>query len=204
MLRAYVLLLLGTFFINSAYAATEKAIFAGGCFWCMEAPFDELEGVISTTSGYTGGHKKNPRYEDVTSGKSGHVEVVQIVYDPEKISYDDLLDVFWVNIDPLNNRGQFCDKGNQYLSAIFYLNDQQKIAAEKSLETLKSKNILEGEIVTTIRPTDIFYPAEDYHQDYYQKNPYRYKSYRFICGRDQRLKQLWRAYLKQQVKTTKD
>jgi peptide-methionine (S)-S-oxide reductase len=175
----------------------DKAVFAGGCFWCMEAPFDKLDGVISTTSGYTGGHKENPSYEDVSSGHSGHVESVQITYDPNKISYEELLSVFWVNVDPLNNSGQFCDNGDQYLSAIFYLNQQQKTAAEKSLKTLQGSNLLGGNIVTTIRPSDVFYPAEDYHQNYYQKNPYRYKSYRFICGRDQRLKQLWRKYLKQ-------
>lgn len=202
MLKNILLLITASLFLNTAFAATdtatEKAIFSGGCFWCMEAPFDKLDGVLSTTSGYTGGHQENPTYKDVTSGKSGHVESVQIVYNPGKISYEELLEVFWVNVDPLNARGQFCDNGSQYLSAIFYLNEEQKKAAEKSLEVLKAKKILDGKIVTTLRPTTIFYPAENYHQDYYKKNPYRYKSYRFICGRDLRLKQLWRTYLKQE------
>lgn len=176
---------------NNAIANTEKAIFAGGCFWCMEPPFDKIDGVISTTSGYTGGHQKNPTYYDVSSGRSGHIEVVEIVYDPTKVSYEKLLDIFWVNIDPLNSRGQFCDNGSQYLSAIFYLNQEQKNAAEKSLNTLKDSNRLKGKIVTTIRPAEKFYPAEEYHQDYYIKNSFSYKYYRYRCGRDSRLKQLW-------------
>jgi peptide-methionine (S)-S-oxide reductase len=199
MIKQYLFIVLTIALANPTLAAinTEKAIFAGGCFWCMEPPFDKLEGVISTTSGYTGGHQKSPSYEDVSGGRSGHVESVQIVYDPKKISYEKLLEVFWINIDPLNDKGQFCDNGSQYLSAIFYLNEAQKAAAEKSLEKLDDSNVLKGKIVTTIRPAAIFYPAEHYHQDYYQKNPYRYKTYRYICGRDQRLKQLWRSYLKQ-------
>lgn len=197
MLKQLFLLITLALFTSTAFSETEKAIFAGGCFWCMEAPFDALDGVISTTSGYTGGDQENPSYEDVSSGLTGHVESVQVVYDPEKISYEELLDIFWVNIDPLNENGQFCDNGNQYLSAIFYLNPEQKTAAEKSLKMLQESKVLEGDIVTTIRPSKTFYPAENYHQDYYQKNPYRYKTYRFICGRDQRLKQLWRTYLKE-------
>jgi len=187
-----VLLIILTLLIASHVTAnTEKAIFAGGCFWCMEPPFDKLDGVISTTSGYTGGHQKNPTYYDVSSGRSGHVEVVEIVYDPTKVNYEKLLDVFWVNIDPLNNRGQFCDNGSQYLSAIFYLNEKQKKAAEESLEVLKQSDKLKGKIVTTIRPAEKFYPAEEYHQDYYIKNSLSYKYYRYRCGRDSRLKQLW-------------
>lgn len=197
MLKQLFILITLALFTSTAFSETEKAIFAGGCFWCMEAPFDALDGVISTTSGYTGGDQENPSYEDVSSGLSGHVESVLVVYDPERISYEELLDIFWVNVDPLNDSGQFCDNGNQYLSAIFYLNPEQKTAAEKSLKMLQESKVLEGDIVTTIRPSKTFYPAENYHQDYYQKNPYRYKTYRFICGRDQRLKQLWRTYLKE-------
>lgn len=196
MLKQFLLLLIISLLIhpavaNAESAGTKKAIFAGGCFWCMEPPFDKLDGVISTTSGYTGGHQENPTYYDVSSGRSGHVEVVEIVYDPEKVSYEKLLNVFWVNIDPLNNRGQFCDNGSQYLSAIFYLNKEQKRAAEKSLETLKQSGKLKGKIVTTIRPTKKFYPAEEYHQDYYINNSLSYKYYRYRCGRDSRLKELW-------------
>jgi peptide-methionine (S)-S-oxide reductase len=186
-----LLIIVTSLFLNTSFAATEKAIFAGGCFWCMEPPFDKLDGVISTTSGYTGGHQENPTYYDVSSGRSGHVEVVEIVYDPEKVSYEKLLDVFWVNIDPLNNRGQFCDNGSQYLSAIFYIDEKQKKTAEKSLDALKKSNVLKGKIVTTIRPASKFYPAEEYHQDYYINNSLSYKYYRYRCGRDDRLKELW-------------
>ena len=174
-----------------ASAATEKAIFGGGCFWCMEPPFDKQDGIISTISGYTGGHLENPSYQDVSSGQSGHVEVVEVLYDPEIVSYEKLLDIYWVNVDPLNNAGQFCDRGSQYLSAIFYLNENQRLAAEKSLEALKESNVLKGKIVTTLRPAERFYPAEEYHQDYYQKNSFSYSYYRYRCGRDQRLKELW-------------
>ena len=196
MLKQFLLLLIISLLIhpavaNAESAGTRKAIFAGGCFWCMEPPFDKLDGVISTTSGYTGGHQENPTYYDVSSGRSGHVEVVEIVYDPEKVSYEKLLNVFWANIDPLNSRGQFCDNGSQYLSAIFYLNKEQKRAAEKSLETLKQSGKLKGKIVTTIRPAKKFYPAEEYHQDYYINNSLSYKYYRYRCGRDSRLKELW-------------
>ncbi|MEO0985589.1 MAG: peptide-methionine (S)-S-oxide reductase MsrA [Cyanobacteria bacterium J06639_14] len=167
-----------------------KATFAGGCFWCVEHPFDELDGVVSTTSGYTGGDKENPSYYQVSSGTTGHVEAMQVVYDPEKISYEQLLDVFWHNVDPLDDRGQFCDKGSQYRSAIFYHDEQQQALAEQSkqdLETLK----FDQEIATTIRPAATFYEAEDYHQNYYETHPVRYKVYRFGCGRDQRLAQVW-------------
>ncbi|MBQ0711985.1 MAG: peptide-methionine (S)-S-oxide reductase MsrA [Porticoccus sp.] len=179
-------------FTGNALAATEKAVFGGGCFWCMEPPYDKLEGVISTTSGYTGGHLESPSYQDVSSGRSGHVEVVEVSYDPEKVSYQQLLDVFWVNIDPLNSRGQFCDNGSQYLSAIFYLNEHQRRAAENSLKVLVESNILKGKIATTIRPAEKFYPAEEYHQNYYKKNPIRYHYYRHGCGRDKRLEALWK------------
>ncbi len=169
----------------------EKATFAGGCFWCMEHPFDQLEGVISVTPGYTGGQKKNPTYEEVSAGGTGHAESVQIVYDPEKISYAKLLEVFWHNIDPTTPDRQFCDVGNQYRSAIFYHDDAQKRLAEESKKALEDSGRLKGKIFTEIVPASEFYPAEEYHQHYYLKNPIRYKFYRFNCGRDQRLRELW-------------
>lgn len=167
------------------------ATFAGGCFWCMEPPYDKLDGVISTTSGYTGGTKQKPSYQDVSAGGTGHYEAVEIVYDPTKVSYEQLLDVFWHNIDPLDGGGQFCDKGDQYRSAIFFHDEAQKRAAEASREALIQSERLPGPVVTEILPATTFYPAEDYHQDYYQKNPLRYRYYRFACGRDARLKELW-------------
>ena len=170
-------------------AETAKATFAGGCFWCMEPPFDKLDGVISTISGYAGGTKKNPTYEEVSAGKTGHTEVVQITYDPTKITYEKLLEVFWRNIDPLTPNRQFCDVGSQYRTAIFYHDETQKRLAEESKKAL-SKRFKEP-IVTEIVAASEFYPAEDYHQDYYIKNPLRYKYYRFSCGRDQRLEALW-------------
>ncbi len=168
-----------------------KATFAGGCFWCMEHPFDKLEGVVSTTAGYTGGHKKDPTYEEVSAGGTGHTEAVQVVYDPKKISYAQLLDVFWINIDPLTPNRQFCDGGSQYRSGIFYHNEEQKRLAEQSKKALENSKRFQQPIVTEINPTSEFYVAEDYHQDYYQKNPVRYHVYRFGCGRDKRLEELW-------------
>jgi len=168
-----------------------KATFAGGCFWCMEPPFDKLDGVISTTSGYTGGQTKNPSYEEVSSGGTGHTESVEIVFDPAKISYTQLLNVFWHNIDPLTPDAQFCDHGSQYRTAIFYHNEEQKHLAEASKKALEQSGQLAKPIVTEIVPAGEFYKAEDYHQDYYQKNPVRYKFYRYQCGRDQVLEQLW-------------
>jgi peptide-methionine (S)-S-oxide reductase len=170
-------------------AETAKATFAGGCFWCMEPPFDKLDGVISTISGYTGGTKKNPTYEEVSAGKTGHAEVVQITYDPKKITYEKLLEVFWRNVDPLTPNRQFCDVGSQYRTAIFYHDETQKRLAEESKKAL-SKRFKEP-IVTEIVAASEFYPAEDYHQDYYIRNPLRYKYYRYSCGRDQRLEALW-------------
>jgi len=167
------------------------ATFAGGCFWCMEHPFDELNGVISTTSGYTGGHKLNPTYKEVSHGGTGHAEAVQIVYDPKRISYTELLDVFWHNVDPTDPRGQFCDKGDQYRSEIFYHDKKQHELAEQSKAALVKHKPFSGDVVTVIAPATVFYPAEDYHQDYYIKNPIRYKYYRYGCGRDKRLKELW-------------
>ena len=167
------------------------AIFAGGCFWCMEPPFDKLDGVNSTTSGYTAGHKKQPTYSEVSAGSTGHTEAIQIVYDPEKISYAELLAVFWKNIDPFAVNRQFCDSGNQYRSGIYFLNTMQQSAAEHSLAQLKNNNAFKESIATEILPASTFYPAEEYHQDYYVKNPLRYKYYRYRCGRDQRLNEIW-------------
>lgn len=168
-----------------------RATFAGGCFWCMEHPFDELPGVVSTTSGYAGGHLKNPTYEQVSAGGTGHVEAMQIVYDPGKVSYQTLLEVFWRNVDPTDERGQFCDRGSQYATAIFYHDGQQKEVAEGSKRELAQSGRLKAPIVTPILPATNFYAAEEYHQEYYRKNPVRYKFYRYGCGRDRRLKELW-------------
>jgi peptide-methionine (S)-S-oxide reductase len=167
------------------------ATFAGGCFWCMEPPYDELDGVISTTVGYTGGHVKNPTYQSVSAGGTGHAEAIQIVYDPTQISYAKLLDVFWRNIDPVMPNGQFCDKGNQYRTAIFYHDEEQRQLAEASKDALVASGRFKQPIVTEISPAQVFYAAENYHQDYYKKNPLRYKFYRFSCGRDWRLKEIW-------------
>jgi peptide-methionine (S)-S-oxide reductase len=168
-----------------------EAIFAGGCFWCMEPPFDKLPGVIATISGYTGGTKKDPTYQQVSSGRTGHAESVKVVYDPTVISYQQLLDVYWVNVDPLAVDRQFCDHGDQYRTAIFYLDDEQKQLALASKEKLEESGRFDQPIATQIVPAGKFYPAEEYHQDYYKKNPIRYKFYRYNCGRDQRLQQLW-------------
>lgn len=167
------------------------AIFAGGCFWCMEPPFDETEGVLETISGYIGGHVENPTYQQVSAGTTGHYEAVKIVYDPGVVSYEQLLPIFWRNVDPLDSKGQFCDKGQQYLSAIFPLNQQQKQAAQRSLQHLRADAQLPGSVATRIIPASEFYAAEQYHQDYYQKNPLRYRYYRGRCGRDERLEALW-------------
>ena len=169
-----------------------KATFAGGCFWCMEPPFDVVAGVYSTTSGYAGGRKKNPTYEEVSSGETGHAEVLQVAYDPARVSYEQLLEVFWRNIDPTDAGGQFCDRGHQYRSAIFYADEAQKQAALASKQELEGTGRLRA-VVTEVVQLDAFYPAEEYHQDYYRKNPARYKMYRAGCGRDRRLAQLWGA-----------
>ncbi len=172
-------------------AQLQKATFAGGCFWCMEHPFDELPGVISVTSGYTGGHLKNPSYEQVSAGGTGHAESVQIVYDPAKIGYDKLLDRYWHNVDPTVKDRQFCDVGNQYRSAIFYHNEEQHRLAVQSKKALEQSRRFPGPLYTEIVPASEFYPAEEYHQHYYKKNPIRYRYYRNGCGRDKRLKELW-------------
>jgi peptide-methionine (S)-S-oxide reductase len=174
-----------------ARPGTAVAIFAGGCFWCVEADFDKVPGVLSTTSGYIGGTKTNPTYEQVSSGGTGHAEAVKIVYDPQAVTFQRLLYVFWRNIDPLTKSGQFCDFGPQYRSAIFYLNDEQKRLAESSKAEIEKSGRFKRPIVTEIVPAGAFYPAEAYHQDYYKNNPVRYNFYRFNCGRDARLEELW-------------
>lgn len=170
---------------------TDKAIFAGGCFWCLEKPFDDLTGVISTTSGYTGGKKDNPSYEEVSSGNTGHAESVEVVYDPQQVSYEQLLDVYWRNVDPVDGGGQFCDRGSQYRPSIFYRSDEQRALAEKSKQALDQSGQLPKPIKTSIIEASEFYPAEDYHQNYYKTNSTWYHFYRFTCGRDQRLEKLW-------------
>jgi peptide-methionine (S)-S-oxide reductase len=176
---------------HASGAQYEKATFAGGCFWCMEPPFDELPGVLSTTSGYTGGRTKNPTYEQVSLGGTGHAEAVEVVYDPSKIAYARLLDVFWKNIDPITPNRQFCDIGTQYRSAIYYHTEEQKRLAEASKRALENSGRFQQPIVTEIAAVSPFYRAEEYHQDYYKKNPIRFKFYKYRCGRDQRLEELW-------------
>ncbi len=166
-----------------------KATFAGGCFWCMEPPFDELEGVVSTTSGYIGGHVKDPTYAQVSAGVTGHTEAVEIAFDPAKISYRELLEVFWRNVDPLAVDRQFCDSGSQYRTGIYTHDEEQKRLAEETREATARR--FAQPIATEIEPAGEFYPAEEYHQDYYRKNPVRYKMYRTGCGRDRRLQELW-------------
>ena len=176
---------------TSAPAATAQATFAGGCFWCVEADFDKVPGVISTTSGYTGGTVANPSYEQVSSKHTGHAEAVQIVYDPSKVSYEQLLDRYWHSIDPTTKDAQFCDHGSPYRTVIFTQDAAQANAAQASLAALQKSKPFKEPIVTEILPAGAFYPAEEYHQDYYKKNPVRYQYYRLSCGRDARLKQLW-------------
>lgn len=176
---------------ETAVTRLEKATFAGGCFWCMEAPFDKLPGVVSVTAGYTGGTVNNPTYEQVSAGGTGHAEAVQIVYDPSRIGYARLLDVFWHNTDPTVVDRQFCDVGSQYRTGIFYHSEEQRLLALKSKEALEKSKPFKGPIVTGITKAGEFYPAEEYHQQYYKKNPIRYQYYRSGCGRDRRLKELW-------------
>ena len=200
-LRALCMALAGVLLAGPLQAAPETpaaaqpgsavAVFAGGCFWCTESDFDKVPGVLSTTSGYIGGHVENPTYEDVSYGKSGHIEAVQVRYDSSKISYAQLLEVFWPTIDPITPNAQFCDKGPQYRSAIFYGNPQEQALAEASKAALERSGKLPGPVVTEILAATTFYPAEEYHQDYHSKNPIRYAYYRNGCGRDARLEQLW-------------
>ena len=188
-------LMLGSALIATAAEPVAKpksvatAVFAGGCFWCMEEAYDELPGVVATTSGYSGGDEVNPTYEQVSAGNTGHIEVVQVSYDPKQISYEKLLEAFWRNVDPLDRGGQFCDRGGSYTTAIFYQNEEQKKLVEKSKSEIEKQ--LGKPVVTAIRPAVAFYAAEDYHQDYHLKNPLRYKYYKYSCGRKQRLDQLW-------------
>ena len=170
-------------------AETEFATFAGGCFWCMEKPFDSLEGVISTTSGFSGGETVNPTYKEVSRGGTGHIEVIQVEYDPDKVSYEEMLYVYWRNIDPHDAGGQFCDRGHTYTTAIFYHDENQRRLAEEGKSMIRGQ--LTRRVVTDIREFEAFYPAEDYHQDYYLNNPIRYGYYRASCGRDARLEQVW-------------
>lgn len=167
------------------------AIFAGGCFWCVEADFDKVYGVTATISGYIGGKTVNPTYEQVSRGRTGHIEAVKVYYDPVKTNYARLLAAFWPMIDPLTKDGQFCDLGNQYRSAIFYADEEQRLQAQTSLTALDNSGRFSQPIVTELLPVTEFYPAEDYHQDYYLKNPLRYQFYRSRCGRDKRLAELW-------------
>lgn len=167
------------------------ATFAGGCFWCMEPPFDALDGVVATISGYTGGTAERPSYEEVSAGGTGHAEALRVIYDPDKLTYERLLEVFWRNIDPVTADRQFCDGGEQYRSAIFVHDEAQAEAARKSRDALAASGRLPGPIVTEIEPAGAFWAAEEYHQDYYRKNPIRYEFYRFNCGRDDRLRELW-------------
>jgi peptide-methionine (S)-S-oxide reductase len=179
------------FSVAGARAATDTAIFAGGCFWCVESDFDTLPGVISTTSGYTGGHVANPSYEQVSGKRTGHAEAVEVVFDPQKISYAQLVEFFWRSIDPTTKDRQFCDVGSPYRSEIFVRGTEQRAVAEASLAALEKSKPFEAPIVTEITDAGEFYAAEDYHQDYYRKNPLRYSYYRYGCGRDARVKELW-------------
>ncbi|HSQ71692.1 MAG TPA: peptide-methionine (S)-S-oxide reductase MsrA, partial [Rubrivivax sp.] len=171
--------------------ATAKATFAGGCFWCVEADFDKVRGVVSTTSGYIGGTLANPSYEQVSAKTTGHAEAVEIIFDPAQVSYEQLLEYFWRTIDPTTKDRQFCDSGSPYRTAIFTHGPEQAAAARASLAALERSKPFKAPIVTTIEPAGPFYPAEAYHQDYYRKNPLRYQYYRASCGRDLRLEQLW-------------
>jgi peptide-methionine (S)-S-oxide reductase len=170
---------------------TAVATFAGGCFWCVEEAFDKVRGVVATTSGYIGGRVADPSYEQVSRGNTGHAEAVEVRYDPGVVTYEKLLDTFWHNIDPLDAGGQFCDRGDQYRSAIFYQDDRQRELAERSKRELAESGALSGDIVTEILPATEFYAAEPYHQDYYENNEARYRFYKFTCGRPARLEELW-------------
>ena len=180
---------------SSVLAATDDelatATFAGGCFWCVESDFDTVPGVVETISGYTGGTADNPTYKQVTAGGTGHREAVQIRYDPKQVSYERLLHIFWRSVDPTDGGGQFCDRGESYQTAIFVGNEEERRLAEASREMLEQSMVLDAPVITPIEPAGEFYPAEDYHQDYYTKNPVRYRFYRFSCGRDSQVQQVW-------------
>ncbi len=189
-------LLIGSWNLQSANQAAAdtaptKAYFAGGCFWCMEEVFEKVDGVLFATSGYMGGTVSNPTYEEVSAGRTGHAESVEVVYDPAKVSYQKLLDAFWRNVDPITPNAQFCDHGNQYRSAIFFRTDEEKRASDTSKQAIEQSRQFKEPIVTQIVMAPQFYPAEEYHQDFYKKNPIRYKLYKYNCGRAQRLEELW-------------
>ena len=177
--------------LAAAGATSGKAYFAGGCFWCMEEVFEKVEGVLSATSGYMGGTVSNPTYEEVSAGRTGHTESVEVVYDPAKVSYPKLLEAFWRNVDPITPNAQFCDHGNQYRSAIFFQTEDEKRASDSSKQVIEQSRRFKEPIVTQIVIAPQFYPAEEYHQDFYKKNPIRYKLYKYNCGRAQRLEELW-------------
>ena len=190
------LLLIGAWNVPStsqaaADATSGKAYFAGGCFWCMEEVFEKVEGVLSATSGYMGGTVSNPTYEEVSAGRTGHAESVEVVYDPAKVSYQKLLEAFWRNVDPITPNAQFCDHGSQYRSVIFIRTDEEKRASDSSKQSIEQSRRFKEPIVTQIVMAPQFYPAEEYHQDFYKKNPIRYKLYKYNCGRAQRLEELW-------------
>jgi len=192
---ACMVVLIGSFTLPSGYAADSsplaKAYFAGGCFWCMEEVFEKVAGVIETVSGYMGGRVKNPNYEEVSAGRTGHAESVEVRYDPARVTYAQLLETFWRNVDPVTPNAQFCDHGNQYRAVIFYQGDEEKRLAEESKGAIEQSKRFTEPIVTQIVAASEFYPAEDYHQDFYKKNPIRYKYYKYSCGRAQRLETLW-------------
>ena len=175
----------------AANSTQGKAYFAGGCFWCMEEVFENVEGVLSVTSGYMGGTVARPSYEEVSAGRTGHAESVEVAYDPTKVSYQKLLDAFWLNVDPITPNAQFCDHGSQYRSAIFFQTDEEKRTSETSKQAIEQSSRFKDQIVTQIVMASQFYPAEEYHQDFYKKNPIRYKFYKYNCGRAQRLETLW-------------
>ena len=189
----FTLMMLLPAWLGAAERSAEQgvAIFAGGCFWCTEADFDKVPGVLSTTSGYIGGELERPSYEQVSRGGTGHLEAVKVVFDPDQTDYPRLLAAFWPTVDPLDAGGQFCDRGDHYRSAIFYLDDNQKKLAQASQAALAASGKLEGDIVTLVLPAGTFWPAEEYHQDYAKRNPLRYSYYRSRCGRDQRLEKIW-------------
>jgi methionine-S-sulfoxide reductase len=188
-----IALSLCSFVASKAIAKEQSAVFAGGCFWCTESDFEKLDGVISAASGYIGGELKNPTYKQVSSGGSGHTEAVEVIFDDQIVSYSDLVEYFWKTIDPTDGGGQFCDRGQQYRSEIFYQTEEQRSIAQASKDALAASGLLTAEIATQLTPWSRFYAAEDYHQDYYLKNPVRYNYYRWGCGREKRLAELWGA-----------
>jgi peptide methionine sulfoxide reductase msrA/msrB len=180
--------------MNEAHSPLQTAVFAGGCFWCTESDFEKVPGVVKVISGYTGGRVENPTYKHVSAGGTGHLEAVQVYYDPGRVSYEDLLSYFWHHVNPTDPAGQFVDRGAQYISAIFYENDDQRRRAEASKTALEKSGIFKKPVVTEIRKLETFYPAESYHQDYYKKNPLRYRFYRYNSGRDQFLACTWKDH----------